>query len=46
MKVFEKLTEAVTEEGMLLSLSEGGKAGKSKMIASCSHIEEIREDDG
>ena len=34
MKVFEKLTEAVTIEGLMLSYNEKGNEGTSKLIAS------------
>ena len=34
MKAFEKLKEAVTKEGLVLSLNERRQEGGSKMIAS------------
>ena len=43
-RVWEKLTKEVEEKGSRLSITEGGKEGKRKMIASCRHLEEqLRE---
>ena len=43
-KVMRKLIEEVEEKGLKLSITENGKEGKSKMIASCGYLEEeIRE---
>ena len=43
-KVMKKLTEEVFREGLKLSVTEHGKEGKSKMIASCGFLEdELRQ---
>ena len=39
-KVMRTLREEVEEEDLKLSVIENEKAGKSKMIASCDHLEE------
>ena len=36
----QKCKEEVEEEGLKLSITENGKEGKSKMIASCGYLEE------
>ena len=38
-KVMRKLKEEVQKEGLELSVTENGKEGKSKMIASCGYLE-------
>ena len=38
-KVVKKLKEEVEKEGLKLSVSESGKEGKSKMIASCGFLD-------
>ena len=38
-KVMKKLKEEVEEKGLKLSVTENGKEGKSKMIASCGFLE-------
>ena len=43
-KVMKKLKEEVDGKGLELSMTEGGKEGKSKMIASCGFLEnELRQ---
>ena len=43
-KVMKKLKEEVERKGLKLSITENGKEGKSKMIASCSFLEdELRQ---
>ena len=37
--VMQKLKEEVEEQGLKLSVTENGKEGKSKMIASCGFLE-------
>ena len=39
-KVMKKLKEEVEEKGLKLFVTENGKEGKSKMIASCGYLEE------
>ena len=39
-KVMRKPQEEVEEKGPKLSATENGRAGKSKMIASCGYLEE------
>ena len=39
-KVMKKLQEKVEKKGLKLSVTEKGKEGKGKMIASCSFLEE------
>ena len=39
-KVLKKLKRDVEEKGLTLSITEGGKEGKSKVITSCRHLEE------
>ena len=39
-KVLKKLKMEVEEEGKKLSITEGGKEGKSKAIKSCKYLEE------
>ena len=40
----EKLKEEVERKGLKLSVTENGKKGKSKMIASCGFLEnELRQ---
>ena len=39
-KVMKKLTEEVERKGLKLSVTENGKEGKSKMIASCGFLGE------
>ena len=36
----KKCKEEVEEKGLKLSITENGKEGKSKMIASCGYLEE------
>ena len=44
-KVMKKLKEEVERKGLKLSVTENGKEGKSKMIASCGFLEnELRQD--
>ena len=38
-KVMKKLKEQVKKKGLKLSVTENGKEGKSKMIASCGFLE-------
>ena len=38
-KVMKKLKEEVEKKGLKLSVTENGKEGKSKMIASCGFLE-------
>ena len=38
-KVMNKLKEEVEKKGLKLSVTEHGKEGKSKMIASCGFLE-------
>ena len=38
-KVMKKLEEEVQRNGLKLSVTEDGKEGKSKMIASCGFLE-------
>ena len=38
-KVKKKLKEEVEKQGLKLSVTENGKEGKSKMIASCGFLE-------
>ena len=38
-KVMQKLKEEVEKKGLKLSVTETGKEGKSKMIASCGFLE-------
>ena len=38
-KVMKKLREEVEKKGLKLSVTENGKEGKSKMIASCGFLE-------
>ena len=40
-KVMRKLKEEVVKEGLELSVTENGKEGKSKMIASCGYLENV-----
>ena len=43
-KVMKKLKEEVEKKGLKLSVTENGKEGKSKMIASCGFLEnELRQ---
>ena len=43
-KVMKKLTEEVEKKGLKLSVTENGKEGRSKMIASCGFlVEELRQ---
>ena len=43
-KVMKKLKEEVEKKGIKLSVTENGKEGKSKMIASCGFLEdELRQ---
>ena len=43
-KVMKKLKEEVERKGLKLSVTEDGKEGKSKMIASCGFLEnELRQ---
>ena len=43
-KVMKKLKEEVEKKGLQLSVTENGKEGKSKMIASCGFLEnELRQ---
>ena len=43
-KVMKKLKEEVEKKGLKLSVTENGKEGKSKMIASCGFLEnEMRQ---
>ena len=43
-KVMKKLKEEVERKGLKLSVTENGKGGKSKMIASCGFLEnELRQ---
>ena len=43
-KVMKKLKEEVEKKGFNLSVTENGKEGKSKMIASCGFLEdELRQ---
>ena len=43
-KVMKKLKEEVEKKGLRLSVTESGKEGKSKMIASCGFFEdELRQ---
>ena len=43
-KVTKKLKEEIEKKGLKLSVTENGKAGKSKMIASCGFLEdELRQ---
>ena len=43
-KVMKKLIEEVEKEGLELSVTENGKEGKSKIIASCGFLEdELRQ---
>ena len=43
-KVMKKLKEEVDEKGLKLSVTENGKEGKSKMIASCGFLaDELRQ---
>ena len=39
-KVLEKLKREVAKKGLKLSITEGGKQGKSKVITSCRYLEE------
>ena len=39
-KVFKSIKREVEEKDVKLSITEGGKEGKSKLIASCSDPEE------
>ena len=39
-KVTKKLKEEVAKKGLMLSVTENGKEGKSKIIASCGFLEE------
>ena len=39
-KVMKKLKEEVEKKGLKLFVTENGKEGKSKMIASCGYLEE------
>ena len=39
-KVMERLREEVGEKGLKLSVTESGREGKSKMIASCRFLED------
>ena len=36
----KKLKEEVEKKGLKLSVTENGKEGKSKMIASCGYLED------
>ena len=38
-KVMKKLNEEVEKKGLKLPVTEHGKEGKSKMIASCGYLE-------
>ena len=38
-KMMKKLKEEVEKKGLKLSVTENGKEGKSKMIASCGFLE-------
>ena len=38
-KVMKKLKEEVQKKGLKLSVTEHGKEGKSKMVASCGFLE-------
>ena len=38
-KMMKKLKEEMEKKGLKLSVTENGKEGKSKMIASCGFLE-------
>ena len=39
-EVLKKLKKEVEEKGLRLSITEGGREGKNKVIASCKYLEE------
>ena len=40
--MMKKLKEEVEKKGLKLSVTDNGKEGKSKMVASCRYLEEDR----
>ena len=43
-KVLKKSKREVEEKGLKLSITEGGKEGKRKVIASCRYLQERLQD--